>query len=267
MRAVRADVIARANAHDRRYFEQNERRFARTARRITQLVPRGSAILDIGSHYLHQSAVLSQVGYRVVGIDVPEHVSLPFVIERAGKFGVDNRPFNEPAFVEGALLSGQDNVFDAILFCEILEHITFNPSRLWRRIYDLVRVGGIVYVTTPNALKLVAVLGAVWNLLTLTRIGMRVEAIFEHVTYGHHWKEYSRKELPRYFALLSPDFEVSVAAISYGPPSRELRAELGWIRSALLRLGNALGGFADNLEAVVRLRARTQWVAEPPPYG
>jgi SAM-dependent methyltransferase len=195
------------------------------------------------------------------------HKGDQYVIERAGKFGVDNRPLDEPAFVDGQLLRGQGDVFDAILFCEILEHITFNPSRLWQRIYELTRVGGIVYVTTPNALKLLAVLGALWNLLTLRRIGMRVDAIFEHVTYGHHWKEYSRKELPRYFALLSPDFEVTVEPISYGPPSQELRAELGWIRSALLRLGNALGGFSDNLEAVVKLRARTRWLAESPPYG
>src|SRR5262249_18539862 len=33
-----------------------------------------------------------------------------------------------------------------------------------------------------------------------------VEQVLQLRTFGHHWKEYSRRELQRYFALLSPDF-------------------------------------------------------------
>ena len=36
--------------------------------------------------------------------------------------------------------------------------------------------------------------------------GVDVEHVIGVHTLGHHWKEYSRRELVRYFTLLSPDF-------------------------------------------------------------
>ena len=35
---------------------------------------------------------------------------------------------------------------------------------------------------------------------------MGVEQVLSLHTLGHHWKEYSRRELFAYFAMLSPDF-------------------------------------------------------------
>ena len=35
-----------------------------------------------------------------------------------------------------------------------------------------------------------------------------MEEILGTPTYGHHWKEYSRYEVERYFRLLSPDFRI-----------------------------------------------------------
>ena len=116
-------------------------------------------------------------------------------------------------------------------------------------------------------MKLLSVLGAVWNAVTLRKIGLSVKQIFHHVTFGHHWKEYSAREIVEYFRTLSPDFEVRVCRIHYGPPSADVRAGLGKVRTAILQLGNLSGVLADNLEAVVRLKAKTPWTAAAPASG
>jgi 2-polyprenyl-6-hydroxyphenyl methylase/3-demethylubiquinone-9 3-methyltransferase len=109
-----------------------------------------------------------------------------------------------------------------------------------------------------------SVLGALWNLLSLRRIGLSVKQIMRHGTFGHHWKEYSAGEITEYFSGLSPDFRVQVRKLHYGPPSTEVRKALGAIRTLILRFGNATGFFADNLEAVITLPQKTPWLVEPP---
>jgi len=149
-----------------------------------------------------------------------------------------------------------------------MEHITFNPVRFWQRSHGLPRSDGIVYITTRNAFKLLSLLGAIRGIVTLFRMGADVRHIVEHVTYGHHWKEYSAKELVRYFATLSPDFDVSVRSMHYaGAPSPFAPAGArGRPEDPVRRAGNASGVFAEQLEAVVTLRARTHWGYEAPKY-
>lgn len=265
--AVRELVERTANPHDLAYFNLHEERFRKTARRISELVPPGASILDVGSHYLHQAAVLNQLGYSVSGMDVPDHVNLPFVAGRARSLGIPNHEVAGEQFSSGSFLGAGTDAFACVVFCEILEHITFNPVPFWRRIHELLRVNGIIYLTTPNAVKLLSVLGAVWNAITLRKIGLSVGQIFHHVTFGHHWKEYSAPELVEYFRMLSPDFEVKVRRIHYGPPPAEVRRRLGAPRTVLLRVGNASRLFADNLEAVVTLTRKTPWTTPAPTAG
>jgi 2-polyprenyl-6-hydroxyphenyl methylase/3-demethylubiquinone-9 3-methyltransferase len=177
---------------------------------------------------------------------------------------IANHSIEPGDFAAGLFLPDVSEEFDAVLFCEILEHITFNPIEFWRRIHQLLRVGGIIYVTTPNSLRLIALMGAFWNLLSLSRIGISVPQIFRHVTFGHHWKEYSARELMQYFPALSRDFHVAVRRMHYGPVAENVRRQIGPARTLLLSLGNATGFFADNLEAVVTLRKRSPWTVIPP---
>jgi 2-polyprenyl-3-methyl-5-hydroxy-6-metoxy-1,4-benzoquinol methylase len=265
--SVRELVERTGNAHDLAYYNLHEARFRKTAQRITELVPRGARVLDVGSHYLHQAAVLKQLGYSISAMDVPAHARLGFVSGRGRSLGIENYEVSADDFSSGSFLGAATDAFDCIVFCEILEHITFNPVNFWRRMHKLLRVNGLIYLTTPNSVKLLSIVGAVWNAVTLRRIGLSVNQIFHHVTYGHHWKEYSANELVEYFRLLSPDFEVSVRRIHYGAPPPEVRRHLGKARTTLLRLGNASRALADNLEAVIRLPRKSAWRTPAPVAG
>lgn len=265
--AVRELVDRTGNPHDLAYYNLHEQRFRKTAERIVDLVPRGADVLDVGSHYLHQSAILKHLGYAVSGMDVAAHTTLPFVAGRARSLGIPNHEIANADYAEGAFLTEMADAFDCVMFCEILEHITFNPVRFWKRMHELLRVNGIIYVTTPNSLKLLSLLGTVWNALTLRKIGIGVGQIVHEVTYGHHWKEYSAAELVEYFRILSPDFSVKVRRINYGSPSPELRRQIGALRATVLRAGNATRFFAQDLEAVVTLTTKTQWRTPAPSAG
>jgi 2-polyprenyl-6-hydroxyphenyl methylase/3-demethylubiquinone-9 3-methyltransferase len=265
--AVRADVERRGSADDVGYFNYHEQRLRATAERIVELVPTTLEVLDIGGHYLHLSSVLALLGYRMSAIDVPAFAALPLVVERAARTGVTLAAVAGDDIAAGRFLSDQSDRFGAVLFCEILEHITFNPIAFWRRVHTLLRPGGMILVTTPNSLKLLSVLGALWNLLSLRRIGLSVKQIMHHGTFGHHWKEYSSREIVEYFGRLSPDFSVKVRKIHYGAPSSDVREAIGAGRTAILRFGNATGFFADNLEAVVTLPKKTPWSVLTPTAG
>jgi 2-polyprenyl-6-hydroxyphenyl methylase/3-demethylubiquinone-9 3-methyltransferase len=264
---VRKEIASSQSADDLAYFELHEPRFRATASRILEFVPPKARILDVGGHYLHLSSVLALLGYRVVSLDVPAHSTLPFVSERAARMGISLAVIEGDAFVEGQFLVAETDSFDAVLFCEILEHITFNPIPFWRRIHGLLRPGGIIFLTTPNSLKLLSVLGAWWNLVTLRRIGLSVKQIMARVTLGHHWKEYSAREIGEYFSYLSPDFRVRVRKMGYGAPNEDLRRTLGSLRAAILHFGNTTGFFAEALEAVISLPVKTTWTRREPRAG
>jgi len=264
------DLVGRSpSAIERDYFGQHELRMRQAVRRVHELVPPGSRVLDVGSHFLHMAAAVRALGYSVHGLDVPQFAELPLVAERARALGIENTATTLEAFAEDDALARRIGAVDAVLFCEILEHITFNPVRFWQRVHGMLSVGGIVYITTPNAFKLLSVLGAARGLLTGTRLGLNVRQVFAHVTYGHHWKEYSAHELVQYFAMLSPDFEVRVRRLHVaGAPSPFAGQGLtGQVKDVVRRIGNASGLFAEQLEAVVTLRARSEWRASAPRYA
>jgi SAM-dependent methyltransferase len=92
-----------------------------------------------------------------------------------------------------------------VLFCEILEHITFNPMSLWAEVYRVLAPGGRIVVTTPNVYWC---RGRFWDLKRLfsrNGSGLPVREILRIPTYGHHWKEYSHRECVEYFNSLSKD--------------------------------------------------------------
>ena len=100
----------------------------------------------------------------------------------------------------------QENSFDLILFTEIIEHITFNPVSMWKEIYRVLKPGGRIIITTPNYY---ALRGRLWKWKRfIQRLGGGIDPldILNRHTYGHHWKEYSLRELIYYFCVLSPDF-------------------------------------------------------------
>ncbi len=252
-------LVDQQRGGDQAYLGHQLPRYVRTLQRLRELHPPPCRVLDIGSHYLHQAVLLSELGYQVTGTDIALFTQPAFVQQRARVCGIDNVTVDD--LESGSFLPGQEGRFELIVFTEILEHITFNPIRLWRRIYELLAPGGQIFVSTPNALRPVALLRQLKALLCLRGIGIPLDDIMDNVTYGHHWKEYSAWELKRYFALLSGDFDVRTRWYA-----ADHHASHG-VKRLLKRGLAAVPCLRSDIEAVVRRNGSSGFRARPPQLG
>lgn len=197
--------FARHGGTDEGYLRRHWRRFVRTKAIFEQDWSRRNArVLDLGAHWLHQALLFAQDGYRVTAVDFATTLAAPNVVSLAKAHDIALVQIDDLAAPAG-LGRLPDNAFDVVIAGEILEHLAFNPVPLWRELHRLLAEGGRIVVTTPNHYALTRRHAARWTTL-LQGGGITVDEILATPTHGHHWKEYARSEVVRYFARLSPDF-------------------------------------------------------------
>lgn len=117
-------------------------------------VPAGGSVLDIGCGPCDKTAVLSRIGYRCTGID-----DFGDRWHREGDNLARIRAFAESAGVrlvegDGASLPFEDASFDAVMLCDVIEHLHASPRTLLTDALRLVKDGGWLVVSVPNALNL-----------------------------------------------------------------------------------------------------------------
>lgn len=254
------------NSTELEYFNFHQGRFARFGAFLTREFPNREAnrqlkVLDIGSHYLVNAMMLSAQGFEVHGMDVSTFWEMDFVRERGEKFRI--QPIIENDLAAMPTFQGMENQYDLVVFTEIMEHITFNPVSFWKTIYQLLKPGGKIYISTPNALALANWMRGVKNLFTFKSMGISVDDILSKVTYGHHWKEYSAAEIREYFGALSSDFEMTINPYHY--KKYELKPPF-LAYKILSKLGNQTNLFAEELEVIVTLPQKSSWKMEIPTY-
>jgi 2-polyprenyl-6-hydroxyphenyl methylase/3-demethylubiquinone-9 3-methyltransferase len=173
---------------------------------------KGTRVLDVGAHWLHQALLFALDGYQVTASDFGDQLRRPNVARLAAAHGIEligNDDLEHPS----AFSHLPDGAFDVIVFGEIIEHITFNPVAMWREFHRLLAEGGRIVVTTPNYYAADAIGRRLQRGIRGGGGGIPVDQILGYRTHGHHWKEYSRRELLRYFELLSPDFRVDASLV------------------------------------------------------
>lgn len=251
------------NSNDLAYFHYHRKRFLKMGESVTTICPEGSTVLDIGSHYLHSSLLLHFLGYKVTCMDVGEFCNLPFIKERIAANHLTQ--IEENNLEKLSSLETEQNQYDLILFTEIFEHITFNPIGFWKRIHTIIKPNGNIYITTPNSITLYAIVKTLYQLLSGSGIGIDIKAIFPTVTYGHHWKEYSAKEMKAYFNIMNDGFKVSVQKFCYkpaeGPDSVKGKGSI-----LLEKLGNQIPFFKEAMEVVVKVDKSLPWKVNIPEY-
>ncbi|MGB5733505.1 MAG: methyltransferase domain-containing protein [Thiohalocapsa sp.] len=148
-----------------------------------------------------------------------------------------------------------DNSMDVVLFTEILEHITFNPINVWREVYRILAPGGRILVTTPNYYSWK---GRAWQFIRYASGrggGITVDEVLTTRTYGHHWREYSRREVLDYFQLLSPDFVPFKARLM----PTYMRSKVPW-KNAMQWLLDGVPLLRPNLHIEIDLPAKSRGI-------
>lgn len=178
------------------YVVHHRAEYVRTVRDVLRHRPpsadHGTKVLEIGAFFGVVSLALASLGYDVTAADVPEYIDLPEQQERYARFGIKTKGVR----LEDLILPFDDEQFDVIIMCEVLEHLNFNPLPLLKEINRIGAAGSIFYVSMPNATSIyhrVAV-------ATGRAGGVQISEFFEQLDPNNsliangHWREYTAAE-------------------------------------------------------------------------
>jgi 2-polyprenyl-3-methyl-5-hydroxy-6-metoxy-1,4-benzoquinol methylase len=222
---------------------------------------RGKRLLDVGGCWMHQAILFKLAGFDVTSAEIASMI-LSQARSAAKHHGVAILPF-ETLIAPVELEALPPESFDVVHFAEIIEHITFNPVRMWKALYRLLTPGGRIIVSTPSVYSLQGRLWDVPRWCARMGTGIRVDEILLVHDYSPHWKEYSVKELQRYFRLLSGDFHISKTLYVdlYTEPWS------GWKLSAARFLKRRLPPLRQNIHLEVDLTARREGITIVPGWN
>lgn len=246
---------------DHAYLTHHYQRYVSTLKEFcsTWTPERGLRVLDIGAHWLHQSVLWRKEGFEVTALDLPVTFDMDSVQSIAREMDIDLIPCTDLAAAD-AFDVLEDSSVNVIVFAEIIEHLTFNPVRFWKQIHRILAPGGRIVITTPNYY---AWNGRAWNsgrFLKGFGGGISVDEILNTHTYGHHWREFARHELIRYFCLLSPDFNTTKAKTvrNYYPAPAERGKRIAG------RIFETFPGLRPNLHLEIELTSKQHGIVAKP---
>jgi len=162
-------------------------------------------ILEIGAFLGVVSIVLSKFGFDVTATDIEEYISCPnlqkiFKENNVKYLSCDLRDYHLPF---------DNEEYDAVIMCETLEHLNFNPLPVIQEINRILKSNGLLYLTLPN----IASLRNRKALLSGNSIHNPIKDFFAQLNsnanmiVGLHWREYTTAEIKEMLEMMN--FEVS----------------------------------------------------------
>lgn len=150
--------------------------------------------LTLANYYGASGEVDEYVEYLPPGADARVHVD-----RHSWLFNVEEETF-----------PFEDDTFDVVLFCEMLEHLLMNPVATLKQIHRVLKPSGVLVLTTPNVARLD-------NVISLVNGDNMYDPYSGYGPYGRHNREYTRDELHRLLEFAG--FEVERSFTADGHPS------------------------------------------------
>ncbi len=150
-------------------------------------------ILEVGCFFGVISICLSKLGFEVYSLDMPEVLSSTHQ-QKLTDYGLTC----VSARLQNYVMPFEDDFFDCIIMCEVLEHLNFNPVPLIKEINRIGKKGSLFYVSLPNIVHLHHRL----QFLKGQSFHFSIEEFFEQLEEESvnrpiepHWREYTMKEI------------------------------------------------------------------------
>ena len=199
------------------------------------LLPPGrpdSTLLELGAApYLMTLLLKRYTHYRVfaTGYDAERSVAETAVHLSNPEYGVeytfDRANFN----VEQDHYPYPDAFFDLVLCCELLEHLTLDPTHMLVEIHRVLKPGGQVLITTPNVLVL-------RNVMALLRKRQNIYGPYSgYGVYGRHNREWTLAEVVQ--LVSGCGYQIEIAQVHDTYPHRGYSA---WLKKLFPHLRDAL---------------------------
>ncbi len=187
--------LFRGNEHEGyAYVKDALGRFLITLQRIPPATYPGAKLLELGANPYFISLLLKKFhryewhGPNYFGAAETRPVAEQTI--HSNRYG-ETHTFRYAHFnVEFDDFPYDDATFDVVLFCEILEHLTVNPTHTLNEIHRVLKPGGYVLVTTPNMVR--------WEHLVQLALGHNINDPYSgYGVYGRHNREYAPQEVIR----------------------------------------------------------------------
>ena len=178
------------------YLESHADEYIRTIDDLLIHLPKNNykdfKVLEVGAFLGVVSLSLSHIGMNITALDIPEFISSKNLKNKFESKGITCVAHN----LKNHDLPFDNNTFDAVIMCETLEHLNFNPLPLLKDINRILKVDGLLYIAMPN-------LARKKNRLKLLK-GQSIHNPIEHFfaqlepnsfdIVGLHWREYTAME-------------------------------------------------------------------------
>ena len=177
------------------YVARHRHEYIRTVRDVLQYRPLtlGSVrILELGAFFGVNCMALRSLGYEVTAADMPEFMDQPAQIERYARHGIVIKSVR----LEDFILPFDDDFFDVIIMCEVLEHLNFNPLPLLKEINRIGSPKSIFYLSLPNVAQIRNRISALRGKalgISIAEFFMQLDPQSSEIVNGH-WREYTGPE-------------------------------------------------------------------------
>ena len=174
------------------YLQDLKYSYIRTVKDISSLLPKGAKVLEIGSLFGVVSIALKQSGFDVTGTEIPEFYASENLQKLYQKHGITFNQVN----LRDYKLPYPDESFDAVVMCEVLEHLNFNPLPVLQEINRVLKKDGYLYIAMPNQASLDNRL----KLLTGKSVHSPIQYYSDQLDakknfiVSIHWREYTMTE-------------------------------------------------------------------------
>lgn len=238
------DIFGEAEAEGTNYLLDAIERFRITVSLVDQVLSSGR-VLELGSNPYFITRLLMRRGLDVTCANwFGDAEATPRGVQVVTAKSGERHTFEFDHFnVERDRFPYENDSFDLVLCCEILEHLPHDPVHMLAEAHRVLRKGrGRLLLTTPNPVRLE-------NLARMLRGDNVYEELSGYGAYGRHNREYTVRELSR--LLRECGFaDVVVFAVDIHP--HDLTPEIRWS-------GAQLHGRGDNLFAVARAEGEPRW--------
>ena len=238
------------------YLEYHRRRYQDTLR----LLPPGEGrrLLDVGSFPGHLSALAQARGWDVVGLNnaIEGGAAWTDFLERCGERKITIRSCE----VERDAFPLPTASIDAVLFCELFEHLHLNPFHTLKEIFRVLRPGGLLLLTTPN-LRRIETFSRLWHGWgAQPPVSRTFHELFPSLLYHRHNREYTADELAYYLGLQGKDlYDFRLDRVYFSDAldaGHEIPGVLGQrVRAGEQRLARALRRLMPSLRGQLVVRA------------
>ncbi|WP_207802600.1 class I SAM-dependent methyltransferase [Motiliproteus coralliicola] len=136
------------------YMSASEEAYINVANSVRKYLPTGGRILDFGAGPCDKTAVLQRLGYQCTAFDDLsddwhlEADNRDKILSFARQIGI------EYVMDYSILGSAECRGFDMVMLHDVLEHLHDSPRDLLNDLLALVKDGGLLFITVPNAVNL-----------------------------------------------------------------------------------------------------------------